>query len=237
MKVAVAKQDRNFFQKKGWIEFEDFLTSDQVVLLHQTIDQALAERLQIPITKLSKQNAAICYLQGHDLWRQHAALHQFVIQTRFGEVINELIGKKILRLGYDQLFPSSSQALLYAPFVAHTPSLDAVSSLNGIVCGVMIALEETEQPIAGEEKTHETEGIDIFPSQRGYVRFFLPHLPINWSRLYKGYAERFYLIAYTRSLSFYHLEPKDPHTHALKHLGYIFNSQLTDKLNPIIYRP
>lgn len=243
MRFTINKEQRDFFQKKGWIEFEDLLKKDQIISLQSSLEQALAERLKVPLSQLGKQPAERLYHQGHDLWRSNSALQQFVMQPRFGEIIVELIGKKVLRLGYDQLFPSldrsplSSSPSFYAPFMEKGLSLEEISSVKELACGIMIAFGEQKEQMLPQQEELQEEKINIFLSQPGHVLFFNPRLPIAWDRLADQMGQRFYLIAYTFALSSYQLQPNDPHTHTLKHLGYIFNNPLNDKVNPIVYRP
>ncbi|QLH36192.1 MAG: hypothetical protein HWD61_08680 [Parachlamydiaceae bacterium] len=44
------------------------------------------------------------------------------------------------------------------------------------------------------------------------------------------------LLAFADFRTVYILNENDPHTHTLKHLGYVFGDKLSDKLNPIVYR-
>lgn len=242
MKFAIVKEHRDFFQKKGWIEFEDFFSLDQINLLNQSIDQALSDRLSLPIERLNHQSSEPLFLHGRDLWRFNDRLKKFTVQPRLGEIASELIERKPLRLGYDQFFPSLYQTKfpknegekVYSTFIQQTASLEAVSSLQGIACGLMISLGGK----AGAEPSliPEVEGMDVFSAQPGHALFFQPGAEVNWNSLYSHPGQRYYLIVFTQLTSFYHLQQRDPLTHFLKPLGYVFTDKLTDKLNPIVYR-
>ncbi len=241
MKFATAKEHRNFFQNHGWIEFEELISNDQLTLANQAIDQVLAERLNASPERLRLLPSEQLYLQGHDLWRSNSILRKLVTQTRFAEIASELIEKKPLRLGCDQLFPARHQQTqlsatapqVYTHFLEQTTTLEAVSCLQGVTCGLMLSLGGKET--VPFEKI-PSEGADIFPSQPGHVIFFRPNIPIKWDSLYLHEGQRFYLIVYTQMSAHYQLQPQDPHTHALKRLGYVFNDKLNDRLHPIIYR-
>ncbi len=243
MKFAITKEHRDFFQKQGWIEFEDFLPSNQLRLVNQAIDQALAERLNIPIEQLHHLSSDVFYLQGRDIWRSNEGLRKFVTQPRFAEIASELIERKPLRLGYDQLFPARYPSTLspqvhshsiYSRFIGQTINLEDVSCLRGIICGLMLSLGPEKE--GSEEDVRSEEGMDIFPSLPGHAIFFQPTSLINWKNLYLHSGQRFYLIVYTQALAHYYLQPQDPHAHAFKRLGYVLNDKLIDKLNPIVYR-
>jgi hypothetical protein len=241
MKFAITKEQRNFFQKHGWIEFEECLSFDQIALFNQMIDNILASRLQKPIEKLKQLSSGQLFMQGRDLWRSNPSLLALIRQLQFGQIASELIEKKPLRIGYDQFFSSQNEALLekettthYAHFIKDSIALEEVSCLEGIACALMLALGPKNNHLT--EKADSTEGMNIFPTTPGNVIFFLPNFPIDWSKLHTFSNQNFYLIVCTHGRAFYRLQPKDPHTYALKHLGYIFHDQLNDKINPIIYR-
>lgn len=240
MKFSTAKEHRDFFQKHGWIEFEDLISIDQLNAANQDIDQVLAERLKVSVNRLKTFGSEKIYSHGRDLWRSKPTLQKLITQNRFAELAAELIEKRPLRLGYDQLFPARQQkpfseeaALVYSQFLEQITSLQTVSCVQGVICGFMIALGNQEG--VSKEKV-SLEGIDIFPSKPGNVIFFQPNVPINWNDLYSHLGQRFYMVVYTQVHAHYQLEPLDPHTHSLKRLGYIFNDKLKDALNPIIYR-
>lgn len=241
MKFSTAKEHRDFFQKHGWIEFEGLVSNDQLTAANQAMDEVLAERLHVTSDRLRLQPSEKLFLQGRDLWRSNPLLQKLATQIRFAEIVAELIEKKPLRLGYDQFLPArqaiplaEGDSNIYSRFLERTAPLQAVSCLQGVACGLMISLGGKEQEAPSEKS--ETDGIDIFPNQPGNVIFFQPKTPIHWGHLYEHAGQRFYLIVYTFAQAHYHLEPQDPHTHALKRLGYVFNDKLTDRLNPIVYR-
>ncbi|WP_068469058.1 hypothetical protein [Candidatus Protochlamydia phocaeensis] len=242
MKFAIAKEHKNFFQKQGMIEFEGFISSDQLALFNQAIDQALESRMDIPAERLRLQSSENLFLQGRDLWRANESLRKLVCQPRLAEIASELIEKKPLRLGYDQLFPAryqekfspSPQQRTYAQFLAQTTNLETISSLQGVACGLMLCLGAAGNTVRESEPA--LEGLDIFPSSPGQAIFFQPQAMANLEFLYAHPGHRFYLIVYAQASAYYQLQPQDPHTHALKHLGYVFNDKLNDKLNPIVYR-
>lgn len=239
MKFAIVKEHRDFFQKNGWIEFENFLSPDELTHVNHALDQALAERLHTPVEKLRQLSSDQQYVQSRDLWRLNDSLRKFATQPRLAEIASELIEKKPLRLGYDQLLPARYQPKLVEPthsvythFIGQTAELATISCVQEVLGGVMIALGGKKEDSADRE----IEGVSVFPSQPGNVIYFQPQLPVNWQNLYAYPGQRFYFIVYTTAVAHYHLQPKDPHTHTLKHLGYVFNDKLNDRLHPIVYR-
>lgn len=241
MKCAIAKEHRDFFQKQGWIEFEELLSDSQLVLAQQAIERILAERVKVGPERLPSFPATPLYLHGRDLWRSHPSLFPSAAHIRFVQVASDLLEKKPLRLGYDQFLPAcpdeapfaETESQIYTRFLMQTADLTTVSCLEGIACGVMLALDNEDSALPNETPP---EALDVFSKQRGHVIFFRPDAPVQWNRLYAHPGCRFYLIVYTQASAHYRLQPSDPHTHALKRLGYVFNDKLNDRLHPIIYR-
>jgi hypothetical protein len=227
MKLATAKEHRDFFQQKGRIEFADLFNKDQLVKWNQALD----ETFQLRGISSSPENR---FINGHDLWRFHAELRRLTLQPQLAVLAAELSGIKPLRLGYTQFFPSYQEPiqitkdLIYAHFLSKTMTLEQFSSIQGLVGGAMICLSAG----AHSEKLEET----IFPQQAGHVTFFKPDIQLDLSHLYLQPEHRYYLIVYTHAMAQYIAKPDDPHMHALKHLGYIIYDRLNDKLHPIAYR-
>lgn len=244
MKFAIAKEHKDFFYKHGWIEFENFVSPEQLLLINAAVDQALADRLKIPLHKLPLHPSETFFLHGRDLSRSIAELRSFVLQARFSEIASELLEKKPLRLGYDQLFPArfnypdfsinQKSKKPYQSFIEQAATIEEVSSLEGVLGGLMICLKKESKQ--NSHTKFEPNGIDIFPKLPGQVIFFGPSTLINWNNLYSHEGHRFYLIVYAQLTTLYQLKSRDSHAHYLKQLGYIINEKLTDKLNPIVYR-
>lgn len=231
MKLSTAKEHRDFFQRNGWIEFEALMNDDAVNQADKALHLVLAERLNTKAEALSYLSSEKVFLQGRDTWRSHPFLHKLVTQLRYAEIASELIEKKPLRLGYDQYFQIPSRTDSLFPFFEKTATLESISCIKGVSCGLMLALED-----APSRENVSTEGVNIFPSKAGNGIFFKPDLEINWRNIFSYAGQPFYLIVYTSAYSNYILQPDDPNTHMLKRLGYVFNDKLNDSLHPFVYR-
>lgn len=240
MKFAILKEQRDYFQKQGWIEFEDILSPDQLIQFNQSIDRGLAKRAACPLDKVEYLSAEQQFQYGRDLWRTDEQLKKMVCLSRFAELGSELVEKRPIRLGYDQIFPSRPEGLalkqgqsVYGQFLNQVTSLEQISCVDQLLFGLMICLTpQTEESIS--DATYE--GVNVFPMQPGHAIFFQPQAQIHLSHLYRYPGQRFYLIVYTQTNAHYYLQPQDPHTYDLKHLGYIFYDLLKDKLNPVVLR-
>lgn len=239
MKAALVKEHRLFFNQNGWIRFEPLFSEKEIQLINQEIDSALARRLQVSAEKRkAAPPAAELFQEGHDLWRESPKLKKMLHHPNLGPVVAELTEKKSVRLGSDQFFPAKGRTVQsvgtiqksspYSLFLSNNESLEALSCLEGILCGVLIALDNMPESELSEDQ--------ILPKQKGEALFFSPHLEFEWKSLALNESQRFYLVLYTESHTVYRLQPKDPHTHFLKHLGLLFNNPLSDRLNPIVFR-
>ena len=242
MKFTTAKEHRDFFLKNGWIEFEGLLSLKQTSEVNQAIDAVLAKRL--PITKRKIQESCeMMFAEGFDLWRADSLLQKIATQMRFCELAASLIEKKILRLAYDQLLPFYQENQIlekkqtngnYFNFTSHTRSLEEISCVNRLACALMLSLNDLDLNLTTQDEP--VAGIDVFPRKAGNVIFFRPNIPIHWNYLHERQGERFLLIVYAEQTAYYQLQEQDPHTHAFKRLGYVFNDKLSDKLHPIVFR-
>ncbi len=247
MKIAIAKEHREFYKKNGWIEFENILTNDQLVLFNRSIDQVLSEKLKVPEDKVVAVSSESAFQHGRDLWRSNEALRKLIFMPRIGEIVSELIELKPLRIGYDQYLPpiaasSISKSPLYHKFLGDEQNLENMSSIKGVVAGLIICLTSTKEEVEENKEVEVNKQvevnnqIDIFPNLPGHVIVINPTVSFNFSNLPTHPNQRYYLIVYVQNSSYYYLQPNDPHTHHLKKYGYVFNDKLSDKLNPVVYR-
>lgn len=214
MKFTIAKEHKDFFHKNGFIEFEQFIPASQIDQVNK-ITFALGNK---PDEQFSR---------GFGLWRSHPELRKFISQPKICEIVVELFEKKPLRIGYDQFLPSSNDPLFqeygqtpYYKFIREHASLEQISSIKSILCGVLISLSTS------------TSKDSFFPSQAGNAVFIDPKKEIDFSKL----QSPCYLIVYTQEKSYYEPQPKDPHATIWKEWGYAFHDHLNEKLNPIMYR-
>lgn len=235
MKFAVASEHRDFYHKNQLIEFNDLLTPEHLAELNKQINEYLATKLGIPAYKVKNASPEAQFSAGRDLWRVNDPLKRMILSPKLAEIGSELIEKKPLRIGYDQLFPEAKPIFdpyavkdNYSNFVQKHRSLHEVSCLRDIACGLMLCLSGPEQM--------KSETQSIFSQTPGSGVYFDPELSVDFNEIEEYGNHRYLLIVYCLQSAVYALNQDDPHTHALKHLGYVFNDRLNDKLNPIIFR-
>lgn len=234
MKFAVASEHRDYFQKNKYIEFEGLLNAEQLMLLKEGIDAAIGKHLHLPVAKLNRLTSERKFMAGRDPWRLDDHVKKIVTSSQLADIASELIEKKPLRLGYVQYYPKTPShdnvitKTAYDGLLAKESSLEDVSCLQGVLCGLMISL--SDGPIDAENNT------SVFPSKAGNGIFIQPSHIINFTELRKKNDQEFLLIVYSEKNAVYIMREGDPQVHALKMLGYVFGDKLSDKLNPILCR-
>lgn len=231
MKFATDKSHRDYFYKQGSIEFDKLLTSEQVGEVNRIIDRILCQRLRISPDQLGRQNPNELFLQGHDLFRQDESLKKILLHRRYAEIAVELLEARALRIGYDQLFVAQPKKPLmetvYDEFIHQDWTLQDRSCIKPVICGLMLCLESPKPADKEAQLFSKTEGNGIY---------FKADISLDFSFLAEEERGRYLLIVYADQRTVYILNEKDPHTHYLKHQGYVFGDRFSEKLNPTIYR-
>jgi hypothetical protein len=246
MKFAVSSKQRDFYQKRNIIEFDGLLNVEQLASINSEIAIALSLQLRIPSEKLRTINAERQFIKGHDLWRTNESLKKSGCYSRFAETASDLLDVKPIRLGYDQFFPNpenrekfKNEEEIYPPFLENNYTLHQISSLQGLLCGLMLCIngDSPGDTVEGDKQSFQSvDPIDIFSTTKGNGIFFKPDVPINFSKLLTIKKCQYLLITYTQATTVYVLQETDPFSHQLKHLGYGFGDRLSDKQNPVLYR-
>lgn len=237
MKFAVAKEHRDFFNKNHYVEFEGLIAPNQIKEVLDGIDSGLSQRLHINKEQLTKQSPEKLFMSGHDLWRVNESVKRIVLNSGLAEISSQLLEQSPLRLGYDQFFPKNVDSFYrksdYAGLLVNAKSLLDFSSIQGVLCGLMICLENDQK----EDSNVVGEGvIDIFSQKAGNGIFFKPDAPIDFQSLATNYAGQYLLIVYVQPASVYLFKEQDPHTHFLKGFGLGFGDRFSDRWHPIVFR-
>jgi hypothetical protein len=232
MKLVTDKSHRDYYYKHASIEFDALFPPQQVTEINQAIEAILCNRMSLRKGQLALQNRNNLYLNGHDLWREDESLKKLFLHRRLAEIAGELNEIHSLRMGSDQLLLGEKKALdlstenVYEQYLKQEGSLQERSCFRPVAAGLLVCLE----PIVSE--------IDypLFSKIVGSGVFFKPDLPLDLSPLVDMQSGRYILISYVDPRTVYVLNENEPHTHTLKHLGYVFGDRLSDRLNPLIFR-
>ncbi|MCB1112500.1 MAG: hypothetical protein H7A37_10040 [Chlamydiales bacterium] len=224
MHFTTEKEHRDAFNREGAVEFFEIIPPAQAQYLSNEIDTVLSHRLKVSHRQLELQRADSLFLHGHDLWRASDSVRKFVCNRIFASIAFELVNIKPIRIGYDQL-------LLGGSYLRQETTVQEFSSIQHILCGLVICLND------GEERDPETEErYSIFPQHAGNACFFRANHPIDFSALTRCKEQRFLMITYTGAKAVYARNENDQHTASLKKEGYNFGDRLNDKLHPIVYK-
>jgi hypothetical protein len=220
MKYAVDVEHREYFQNNKLIEFDNLLSEEQVVEIQKAINETLLKRLGVSLAQFKNESSKNIFMAGHDLWRSSDEIKKLITQRKLAEYAAELTFQKHLRLGYDQLiFEKFFEDLMH-------PNLQEISSIQGVVCGLMICLSssDTEQP-----------STSVFSSKSGNGIYFSSEFPIDFAAL-GNMKNQYLLIAYTSFTSVYVAQRLDPNANYLKKLGYNLGDKLRVKHHPIVFK-
>lgn len=213
MKITIDLAHQSFFQTNGYIQFEELYTPAQIEAINLEINLVLAKREK----KHPEQTAQELFQKGRDVWRSSSHLNKYLNHRNLAGIASELVDYKPLRLGYDQyLLPPLPYPAKY--------TLNQISCIQGILCGVLLCLVTAENSIPNE----------IFPAKAGDATFFHANYNFPWDQMTPGQA--FLLIAYTQERALYIHQEDDLNKYAFKDLGYNFGDRLTDQWHPIVYR-
>ncbi len=115
MHFSLSADHQTFFNKNGFISFDNLLTSKEV------------DKICEEITRLVPDGKDL-----FDLFRQSPLLQKFIQSTPVVRLIRDLFQTKTFRIGYDRLLPD--------PSCLQTLSLEDCSSAKPLVGGILIPL-------------------------------------------------------------------------------------------------
>ena len=235
MNFAVDGSHRDFYRKHQWIEFEGLLSPARLLAIEKEIHEVLCKRIGIPDKEKPSAEEPLFsedaeFRAGRDLWRGRQSLKKIALSKNLAQVASEIIEQKPLRIGYDQFLPSPLLGLeennFYTDLLKTTPTLQEMSPLQGVLCGLLICLKSTPN----EEKPST-----LFSPVAGNGVLFAPDHPIAFDELVSRQGSKYLLIAYAGSKSVFIHQSGDTHPSHFKKLGLNFGDRLNDLLNPIVY--
>jgi hypothetical protein len=235
MKLVVDANHKEYFEKHQAIEFEGLLGGPQLEALQMCLKISLSSRIDADLNKLDSTPQQKLFMAGRDLWRTDPFLSKIVRQKQLAEIASELIHRRPIRLGYDQFFPCPSMKLLphqqdtYSQLLMKEATLQEISAMQGVLCGLMLCLESNPSAVSAMETS-------IFSPKAGNGVFFNAERKISFQEIFERQGCSYLLITYVGIHSVYMLNLQDPQVHNLKSYGYVFGDKLSDKLHPILYR-
>jgi len=244
MHHALAKEHRDFFQKHGWIEFDELISGEQLVIMKQSLEEALSNRVGLAPAQLLSADGDLLFTHSRDLWRSNENLRKVIFSQKLGSIASELVEKRPLRLAFDfyippnhlNVYPSNTHSS-FTNFMLASSTLQEMSCIEGTLCALLLCLTHTPTtPSPSSPPNDPLETPDLFSkSVRGGV-FFHASTQFDRRLMTLHPHSSYYLIVYAQQFSSYVERPGDPHGSFLKKQGFVYNDRLNDRFNPIIFR-
>lgn len=216
MRFAVDSPHREYYHKEGAIEFDGIVSDSLLKELQKGVFPAS------PPAPFPKKEEHHIWEQGRDLWRRSAPFKRLTHQKNLAQIAADLNEKKIIRLGFDQFLTETH------PFPAEPVfSLAETSSIQGVVCGLILCLRAPTEALTPTK---------LFSAKEGSGVYFLPSTPLNFKELAERPRGEYLLIVYTEPNAVYIYQEQDPLTHVFKQLGYVYGDKLSDKIHPKVLK-
>lgn len=217
MKFALAKEHHDFFDKQGFIQFEDLITPASIERLSKATRQQIGSRINLLPEKLFPENPSRLFLAGRDLWRNHPEIKKQALNRNLATITSGLVRQKPIRLALDQWIPPGMDW-------KNITTLEEMVPVQGLLAGAFIALDSG---VTGEDTP-------VFPSQPGNILIVKPDTILPLHELTSERNQSFLLVVYGSRNSVYIHKESDPLTHYLKELDYVFGDRLSDSLHPLL---
>jgi|GEM_PF-1772524 len=211
MRQLLLEQQISYYKEHGYIEFEDFLTEEEV----QFIESETTGTLTKKIGSLLHKEPEVLYVNGKDIYLENSKIKKFCTKKKISNAAKGLSNKQFIRLAFDQVLRFDKD---YHPPFALENSYEKISSYQELVCGVLIQFENREE-----------EG--FIPSKRGNVTYIDFTKELNLEPLFKK-DTKLYLIGYSTLKGQYVHNENDPLTHLLKDRGLTYGDTLQEEFHP-----
>jgi len=222
MKPTVLSQHINFFQKHGFIEFEDIFSLERMNTFFEDTRNYLESKSKICFSDISFLQS---YKYGRDFWRFSDKAFAIIKEKDILEIIHLLCKKDIFRIAFDQILKISGCDFSDINFLPNS-SLEKTSSIQPLLAGVIICVKK-------EKEDFENHDL-IFPQKEGNILIIAPSFVMPFQSLIKLKNSLYYLIGYAPISSQYVENKADIHTNDCKRYGYGFGDVLKDKSHPIL---
>lgn len=223
MRFAITPEQRDFFHKNQFIEFEGLLSPEQMCAIDQEAQEVISHRLKVPFSKWDTLPLHALYKASYDLWRDAAQVKKATHKLSIAHIASEIFDTSPLRIAFDQLCMSGSSC----PF-QNNLSLIEISSIKPLAGGILFLLSDI--------CVHDRKNVEFpLPQAAGNALFFGPAFPIPWTQLFVMPHFSFLLVAFAPEKSFYRQESNDPYSPLFKKRGYVFNDHLKESFHPIVF--
>lgn len=217
MKFALAKEHHDFFDKNGFIEFEELIPASALEKMSKAVRRQVGIRLNRLPERLIHESPEALFLAGRDLWRDLPELKRQEAGRNFSGVAAALVRQMAIRLGLDQWIPAG---VVWNEGM----TVEQMVPFQGVLSAAFIALDSSH---------HENEPV-FFPTRAGNVLFVRADREIPFGELTKERNQSFLMVVYCNRNAVYVHKKSDPLTHFLIGLDYVYGDRLSDHLHPLI---
>ena len=223
------------FTHYGFIELEEAISDAELAHLYKAIQS---------VESSSSQKT---FLTGRDLFRKSAEAKKVLFSRKLCTIASKLSKQRVLQAGYDQLYfgTQDKDVLKHIPERA---SLNELSSMSQIACGMLVSIDvkeppqEPEDPIDTSAKTREEvleeEAKKIpqlsFPKEPKNALFISPKKPLPLKRWISEIEGSCVLVVWIYPGARYKESKLDPHAHLLKHEDYANGDVLLPRTHPYV---
>lgn len=216
MKFSLTSDHFHHYRQRGYVEFEGIVNQAKLQVLLNAIRR---ERYDTAEQRFQKQ---------HDLWRLSPAIKKILFHKDIASIVASLHDAKPLRIGYDQLIPEGYLSK------RKSLSLREMSSLQGIIGGYLLCLQDCPGALVTQPLSEESERkiAAPFSTTAGNVVFIDPEVAIDYASLPCDHL----LVCFTGATAIYCHNENDPHTHTFKKQGYVFGDKIQESELPTVLR-
>lgn len=238
MPYSISSDQKYFFQKHGWIQFESLIPAEKSAEFGELLRSTLAQRMGVPKGMLGMNASSKVYSKGRDVWRDHEELRRFSCGGKYAQIAGQLVGKRQLRIAWDQSFLYQGDAYekkgsksFFSSMQGKT--LEEISPVQHVEIACLFSFEGRGSELKPLE---EGESFNPFACGEGEGIFLRPDVPLDFSGLSLREGCVYLLVVYCGNPALYIHSTLDPNTHELKNLDYVFGDSLSQKTHPVVYR-
>jgi len=227
MRYCLDHEETICFEKKGYVLLQELLPQGKVQRLLSCVSCAFQEnRESFESQKREAGDMSLSSFYARDVALFSSEVRKVLFSKSLGQIASQLAKKKTVRYGGDWLWKGD-----IVPWGQKTESGDLSSCfcVKPLALACLFALSDRESGAVQNDP--------FLPEKAGDALLFSPQLIYPWRSLGgQDKTQKFLLFLYAEKEALYTFNPLDPHTHALKRMGYVFGDRLKETTHPHLVR-
>lgn len=204
MHLGIVPAHKTFYNKNGFIVFDNLLTKAEVTALQILLNTVPSE-------------------VETNLFLRYPSFKRYILSKKFAEIVFFLLNISPIRIASDQLIRSGS-----APLLAST--LENKGTVQPLVCGLLLNVNESPLEVPPDRDI----SLFPLPIHSGSGVFFQPHFSFPYDQLSDYLNRSFLLITYGSKRLIYTKNESDPDLYFLKKKGYNFDLPIGLSTHPLL---